>query len=118
MAKHILIIDDWKPCSANELIGCHWSTKHRKKAIDAQMVAVYALTQDIPRATGKRRLSFAVTVTGRTGIPDPDNLLKSLLDSLVACERLVDDSPRWLELGELRVARGDRLETRVELEDI
>ena len=61
-------------------------------------------------------MNVLVTAPGR--LPDPDNLLKSLLDALVHAKLLVDDSAAWVELGEVRVERGGHRKTVVTLEDL
>ena len=117
MALHSLTIPDWKPTSTNKLITSHWAVARKLKKADADIIAGYAIHQAIPKATGKRRLSFTVYVSGRGRTPDADNFLKSMCDGLVKCGLLVDDSPTWMELGKMEVARGGSA-TVITLEDI
>ncbi len=45
-------------------------------------------------------------------------VLKLIEDGLVKCGALRDDGPAWMELGEVRVERGERRGTVIVLEDI
>lgn len=117
MTLHSLTIPNWKPTSTNKLITSHWAVARKLKKADADIIAGYAIHQAIPKATGKRRLSFTVYVSGRGRITDADNCLKSLCDGLVKCGLLVDDSPTWMELGKMEVIRGGSA-TVIILEDI
>jgi hypothetical protein len=115
--RHFLRLPGWTPAPLNSLIGCHWGTRSRRKRADREVVALEALAQGIPRATGRRRVSLVVTgwPTGR--LPDADGLLKSTLDALVHAGLLVDDAPAWCELGAVEVCRGPR-GTTIVLEDL
>ncbi len=112
---HELTIADWSPTPLNRLLSRVRARIHGKKH-DRLIVVAEALNQDVPRAKVKRRVSVHVTAPGR--LPDADNILKSLLDALVAARLLVDDSPAWLELGQIRVERGRRRQTVITLEDL
>ena len=116
MASHVLTIDGWRPVSLNHLLKSHWAKRGRRKRHDRDMVALHALAQRVPQATGRRRIS--VLVEGIRRLPDPDNLLKSLLDAAVACGLLVDDSGEWCELGDIEVTRGKTDRTVITLEDL
>lgn len=118
MGVYFLRIPRWQPERLNRLIGCHWATKHRRKRADREMVAGYALAQQIPRAEGKRRVSLVVTLGPRQRGFDPDSPWKSLLDALVACGLLVDDSGRWVEAGAVTFERGRERGTLIILEDV
>ena len=116
MASHVLTIDGWRPVSLNYLLKSHWAKRGRRKRRDRDMVALHALSQCVPQATGRRRIS--VQVEGMGPLPDPDNLLKSLLDALIGCQLLVDDSGAWCELGTIEVVRGRADRTVITLEDL
>lgn len=116
MATHVLTIPDWRPVSLNRLLGCHWGTRSRLKRRDRDLVAAYALALGIPRAQGRRRVTVRVEARGTP--PDPDAALKSLLDALVACGLLIDDSGEWCELGTPTAVRGREDRTVVTLEDL
>ena len=109
-------IPNWLPISVNALLRLHWSKRSRAKRADAAVVAAHCNAACVPGAPGKRRVR--VLYRQRKGrLSDPDNRWKSLLDALVVCGRLVDDSPVWCELGGVVVERGAML-TVIELEDI
>lgn len=119
MAKtHQLLIDQWHPQRVNTLLGRHWAARNRLKRADYQMVACYAVALGIPRATGKRRVSLEITLAGPGRPPDGDSYWKVVLDSLVACGLLCDDSPKWAELGPVTFSRGKERCTVITLEDI
>jgi Holliday junction resolvase RusA-like endonuclease len=117
MSEHVheLTIPEWSPTPLNRLLS-RVRARIKGKQTDRLVVVAHALAQDVPRAKCKRRVSVRVTAPGR--LPDPDNLLKSLLDALVAARLLVDDSAAWIELGQVKVERGPRRQTVVTLEDL
>lgn len=115
---HNLAVEGWTPPSVNRLWKQHWSVGHRLKKDAAARVFCAAVTGSVGAAYGKRRVGVTVTVAGRGGMPDPDNVLKVLLDALVANGLLVDDSARWCEIGEVAVVRGAAKRTDVVLQDI
>jgi hypothetical protein len=80
------------------------------------LVIYYATTSGIPKATAKRRVNVNVTMPWRR--PDPDAILKSLLDALVAAELLRSDSSRWCQLGDMTIELGDQRQTVVTLQDV
>lgn len=118
MSTYTVVIPNWKPTSVNKLLGSHWAAARKKKSADMNMVGMYVVSAGIPKATGKRRLSFEVSIKGRGRRPDPDNFLKVLCDGLVKCGMLVDDSSKWVEYGKMNVVSGDKLETIITLEDV
>jgi hypothetical protein len=109
---------DGLPALLNQYVGRHWSVGYDLKTRDKGIVAVAAYNAMIPRATGRRRVSVCLVVGPRKRTPDGDSVLKSLLDALVACGALKNDSKEWCELGAVTFARGKRTETVVTLEDI
>lgn len=118
MAKHTLRIERWQPATVNSWDGRHWRVRAKLKAIDREMVGVYARQQDIPRATTKRRVQFTLILGPRMSGIDVDAPLKSGLDALVACGLLVDDSKEWAEVPPVQYERGPEMATVIELEDI
>jgi Holliday junction resolvase RusA-like endonuclease len=112
----VFVVPDFLPTSANRLMRMHYSARNRALKGDAELVAVYALQAGVAKAVGKRRLRM--TFTSNDSLPDPDNCLKSLLDSLVKARLLLDDSPSYVELAAVSVKRGERRMTTVELEDV
>lgn len=115
---YFLVIPDWRPTLANELVGKHWAKAGRLKAADRELVAGYAVKQGIPKAAGRRRVDVMICGPFRGRMPDPDAPLKSLLDALVKAGLLVDDSAEWCELGVVSVDRAKRYETTVLLKEV
>lgn len=114
-----IVLDGFTPPSVNRLLTSHWAIGHRlKNAVKDRIACGRMMCGPIPDATGRRRVSVAVTVAGRGGMVDPDNTLKSLLDALVANRLIVDDSARWIEIGSVTVERGVVKRTVVTLEDV
>lgn len=67
------------------------------KDTDADMVAVYCRISEVPQATGKRRVQLKIVLVGRQQKTDPLAYAKSLLDALVKCGQLVDDTDEYVE---------------------
>lgn len=86
------------------------------KASDKQMIAVYGLK--VPKATGKRRVSLIWTLGKGGKRVDEDNTQKSILDALVACGLLRDDSAKWLEWGGVTFNRAATKALTIILEDL
>lgn len=104
--RHVLTIPNWHPVRLNQLLGCHWARRGRLKRQDRNLVAVYARLGCIPQARGRRRVGLTLTMAPRQRCPDPDCFWKSLNDALVHAGLLVDDGPKWCELGRVRFQRG------------
>lgn len=102
----------------NQLIGCHWATKHRRTKADRQLVGYCCHHAGVPPATGKRRVKLTVVLGPRQRGPDPDAFWKSLLDALVACGALRGDSKEWVELPPVAYQRGRARSMHLILEDI
>lgn len=128
---HVLEIPDWCPTTQNRWSGRHWAVRRKYKELDRRTIAAFCYLQDIPRATGPRRVDLAVTMAppkrdpaGRllpgtsNVLPDPDNLFKSLLDGLKRAGRLLDDRGRLCVLGTPTVVEGPRTRTVVRLTDL
>jgi hypothetical protein len=114
-----ITIPKWRPTRDNQLSGgSHWAKKNRLKKTDKDFVATYAMRLGIPPATGKRRVSLEITLSGRQKETDPWAYCKSLLDALVACRMLVDDSARFVEFVPATYTRGDDGGTVIVLEDL
>ncbi len=117
MTTHRLFIPNWRPVSLNEIVGRNKYAIHRIKKNDREMVGTYAANCVIPKATGKRRVSLEIVLGPRQRQHDPDALFKVLLDSLKQCRRLVDDSPKWCELGAVTYRRDGEPGTTIVLTD-
>jgi hypothetical protein len=116
--KQILYLPDYSPISLNKLLKMHWAEQGRVKKGDKQIVSHYAGEQMLKPAIGKRRVSLFVTLAKGGKRMDEDNIFKVLLDSLVACGLLKNDSPNWVERGKVTWAKGETRETFVLLEDV
>lgn len=111
-------IPDYRPPTLNRLLRQHWAVRNRAVKGVYQVVAAYCRLADVPRAMTPRRVSVAVTVAGRGGLPDPDAVLKPLLDGLTRCCKIVDDSSYWLRLGSVTVERGEKTLTAITIEEL
>ncbi len=112
-----ITIPDWHPAKLNELLG-DWRKRERLKKGDRFLVAYYCREQNLPVALGRRRVSLLLTLKPRQRGGDPDAYWKSLLDALVICGCLRDDSRHGVELGEVRFERGPAASTTITLEDL
>ena len=118
-----VFITDWHPTSVNVLLGAAYAGRGARfaaaarKREDAKLLAIYCRVFEVPRATGPRRVSLTLGLGPRMRSPDPDNLWKSLLDGLVKCGVLVNDSPRWCEPRWCGTTRGLKA-TTVVIEDL
>lgn len=113
-----LTIPGFRFATLNELMRGHWAHRSRLKRRDRCAVALFARLAGLSAAAGKRRVSVSITYSGRQQAADVDAYWKSLLDALVAAGLLVDDSPAWCEIGEVRQARGETTATVIELENV
>ena len=109
-------IPQFVPTTLNRLMRGRRRDRIRLAKGDRELVTYYARSSGIPPATGKRRVSIKVSMPGRR--PDPDSILKSTLDALVAAGLLRTDSSRWCQLGDVTVEHGDERQTVVRLEDL
>lgn len=116
--RYFLHIDRWHPTRLNVLLAACWQVRARKKRFDADIVKAMFLGAETPRAKGKRRVSLEIVLGPRQRGADPDAYWKSVLDALVQCGALRDDSRIWCELGEVRFDRGKNWGTTIVLEDI
>jgi hypothetical protein len=116
--RWVILIDNFQPTPLNKLMHCHWAVKHRLKRDDALRIALACDWFDVPRATGKRRVTLTVTLAPRQRGCDVDAFWKALLDSLKQCGRIVDDGPKWVEIRPVIYVRGKVKATRIELEDL
>lgn len=107
----------WHPARLNQWDGAHWAVRAQLKADDREMVGIFCQQVGVPHAKKKRRVSLHIILAPRQRAADPDAWWKSLLDALVACGALLDDSPRWVELGPVTYERGMRKATAITLED-
>lgn len=103
-ARYEVFIPRWRPVLLRALLHRHWAVIQKLKKADAAVIATYC--RDVPRVTGKRRVSLRIVLKPRARESDDDNLLKVLLDGLKLCGQLIDDNRRWCELGTIEYERG------------
>ena len=113
---HTVRIPHWHPARVNQLLGGHWAKAARLKKADR--LTLFLAFQKTPRATGRRRVSFTITLGPRMRAPDPDAFFKSLLDGLVRCGMLTDDNRQGVELRMPEFDRGPVKATTITLEDL
>jgi hypothetical protein len=107
-------IPDWHPATKNELQRSVRSRIRLKKQ-DRGIVWLYA--RDVPRATGKRRVSVTFVYGPGERMRDVDAYDHSLFDALKQGGLILNDSPKWLERGAWRFIRGAARGTVLVLED-
>lgn len=114
-----LIIPRWHPATINQLLRSVRQRIRLKKA-DRQMVYGYALQSGIPRATGKRRVTFVFVLKPGQSASDVDSRHKSGLDALKHAGLIVDDRPRYCELAPDQNERGNASNwgTKILLQDM
>lgn len=116
--QYTLTIPNWTPTLTNHWYGKHWRVRYKLKRAQNDIVAAYAMQQQIPQATCRRRLLIQVWgwPTGRK--PDLDSFDKLLLDAIRDCGLILDDSERGLEGRMLvEVHRSRERKTVITLED-
>lgn len=85
----------WRPSSKNQKTN-RWAWAKARKADDAVIGLWATHPMAPPPATSRRRVWLRVTRKRTSGrMVDPQNLIESLADSLVANRLLVDDSQKW-----------------------
>lgn len=118
--KYVITIPQWKPVSVNKFRNPY--ARHGLKKKDAATIHKQCLLVDkIPAAKGKRKVDTHIILKSGKGRPiDPDNVLKSLLDALVKCGMLKDDSDKWCDWTKptLEKGTGTVWGTRITLEDL
>jgi hypothetical protein len=119
MPVHEISIPDFLPTTVNDLLRIHWAARNRLLKEEAQLVAVYARLHAVPPASCRRRVTIAFRAPGGRGrkVGDPEARYKGLLDALVKCGCLVDDSDRWCDLLP-RVRERGAVRTLIVLEDL
>ncbi len=103
----------------NQVRGRHWSSEAKAKKELGTRLRLCAIDQRTPQATCRRSVSLTVTLGPRRKQPDADAYDKILLDALVRCGLLLDDSARGL-VGRVEIAfeRGSSDETIITLTDV
>lgn len=117
--RYVIEIPYWHPAKINQLYSGHWAKRAKLKKADVEMVGAYVRVQHVSwKAVSKRRVDLTITLKKGQRAGDPDAYWKSLLDALVACGALVDDNRQWCEVTPVQFIRGERMATKITLEDM
>lgn len=110
-------IPHWHPVPINKLYQGHW-TKRRALKKESQTIVAYKFA-GMPRAEKKRRVHLHVVLGKGHRACDVDAYHKDLLDALVKCKMLIDDSPKWCEIVPIKITRDwDDWGTMIIIEDM
>lgn len=95
-----------RPPSPNEYgHGQHWAARKRLKDRWREAVKWYGKQHGFRTSVQRRKVSLTIHEPNKRR--DPDNVIagawKVILDALVGNDYLVNDSPKWVELGEARI---------------
>ena len=118
---HRIFIPNWRPVLDNVLTRGNRFGVNKLKQADRKMIAAYAAADGTPKATGKRLVTLEITLTGRQQEADPMAYCKSLLDGLVKCGLLIDDTAEFCEWEPptyQRAERGEEASTTIVLTPI
>jgi hypothetical protein len=112
-------IEGWRPPSLNTLMRGKISDRIRLGKAARERIAWEARLADVRGTVSiRRRVSLAITLSGRQRATDIDSMWKATLDGLVSAGLIVDDSARWCAIGDLSFGRGEATSTRIILEDM
>jgi hypothetical protein len=102
-----LYLPDFLPTGLNRLTRGKVRDRIRLGKGDRELVWCYARQQGLHRLERlvRRRVSLHLVLPPGQRAPDPDSVWKGTLDSLRHAGLIVDDGPRWLELGTVRYSR-------------
>lgn len=102
-------VPGWTPTPLNRILyGKHWTIGARLKMDDFEMIAYYG--RHVPKTgNAKRSVSLHVVFPPKKRMPDVDAYAKSLLDALVSCCIIVNDSQHWCRMEPVSYSRGDML---------
>jgi Holliday junction resolvase RusA-like endonuclease len=113
-----VLIPGAHPPTCNQLFRAKLRHRMRLSKQWSTIVAIACNAAEVPAATCKRRVSIEITLGPRRRGADADAFFKAVLDALVSCSRLVDDSPKWVEITTPTFARGAEDATAIVLEDV
>ena len=117
-AVETITIPGYLPTPLNVLMRRHYQRRAATMRKEAELVVHYLRSGSSTAAVGKRRVSLLLTLQGQDKVRDPDANWKVILDACVSSGRLVDDGPKWCELGSVNYGRGPKRATTIILEDI
>jgi Holliday junction resolvase RusA-like endonuclease len=106
------------PPSLNCLMRGKLRRRMRLGQLWRKYVWAFSLRGGLAPADGRRRVSFTVTYPPGRRRHDVDAFQKAILDGLTYAGLIVDDGPRWVELGPVRYARGEYESVEIVLEDL
>ena len=116
MSTWTFTVLNWLPCTANQLLARIQYARTRLKGGDQELV--WYASRAVPEATTRRRVSVTFVYPPKQRMRDVDSMQKSLLDALVATGCLLDDHPKWCQLGPWESVRGVTRATVVTLEEV
>jgi hypothetical protein len=114
----VLVLSGIQPPTLNELTRGKLRDRIRLGKAFRSVVIGMARQHGLVPASGKRRVSIAITLPKGKRAADPDAFYKALGDSLVKANLLVGDSHKWVQWGSVEFLRGSELSTCIYLEDI
>lgn len=111
------------PDSMNVRERKHWRTRSRELEQITTATKYLAFEAGIPPARTKRRVVVTIHKSTRSRVTDDpsnrDSRAKSVLDAMVHCGLLIDDSDKWLEWGGVKEgARMPQVCTVVTIQDV
>ena len=118
-----ILIERFVPITLNRSVGRHWSKLAKIKRQTADLITVSAA--NVRKVSDQyrpvRRLAFEVRCARVGRLPDPDNVLKAMLDALKTARIIVDDSSAWVVWSMPTIVRAKKGEvpcTVITIEDV
>ena len=113
-----LEITGWNPAGLNAITKDKIRAGIRLKKADKELVAMEAIKQATPRATGRRRVDTLIILEPGQRACDPDAYFKSSLDALKNAGLLKGDSDKWVDFSKPRFVRSVEKSTVFTLTDL
>jgi hypothetical protein len=112
----VIAIPNFVPVRKNQWYGKHWRVRYRLGKEQTEIIGNYAIACGALKATGRRKVTLSVWKPGQA--VDYDAFDTLLLDSLVKCELLIDDSPDGIyNRVEVIVTKSKERRTEIRLEN-